>query len=57
MTGSLEYGQVTCITFLLLCSFLHVLLKHLIDGKPVLGGLLSVMLHSIIQTHGPAAET
>jgi hypothetical protein len=34
-----------------------VLLKHLIDGKPVLGGLLSVMLHSIIQTHGPAAET
>lgn len=34
-----------------------MLLKHLIDGEPVLGGFLSVALHGIVQTHGPAAET
>lgn len=48
---------LTGVTFLLFCLFLHVLLKHLIDGEPVLGGFLSVALHGIIQTHRPAAET
>lgn len=48
---------LTGVTFLFFCLFLHVLLKHLIDGEPVLGGFLSVALHGIIQTHRPAAET
>ena len=45
------------VTFLLFCLFLHVLLQHLIDGEPMLGGFLSMAFHGIIQTHGPAAET
>ena len=44
------------VTFLFLCLFLHVLLQHLVDGEPMLGGFLSVALHGIIQTHGPTAE-
>lgn len=50
MTASLERA-VTNLTFLLLCAFLHVLLQHLIDGEPVLGGFLSMASHGIIQTH------